>query len=201
MRKLALFRVGVLAPLFVFAAMAGRAQSDATAPPSAPPTPKQTSASGAAPAATAAPAAKQAQSVVPANDKTPRVWTNDEIDTLRRESSVSIVGENVPQKAASASAKAKGYSLEKDPNWYRKQLQPLQVEIDKLDAQIEKTKAFLSGERVSDPPASQDAYYGFAGNPQEQLQQLESQRDKDVAKVNDLLDRARHNDIRPGDLR
>lgn len=91
--------------------------------------------------------------------------------------------------------------MEKDPNWYRKQLQPLQAEINKLDAQIEKTKAFLSGERVNDAPASYGAYYGTAGNPQEQLQKLEDQRAKDVAKVNDLLDRARHNEIPPGDLR
>ena len=137
----------------------------------------------------------------PANVKPTKVWTNDEVDSLRRESSVSIVGKSGQQAVRPSSAKPKGYSMEKDPNWYRRQLQPLQAEIDQLDAQIEKTKAFLSGERVNDAPASQGAYYGLAGNPQEQLRKLEGRRDKDVAKVNDLLDRARHNDIPPGDLR
>jgi hypothetical protein len=33
------------------------------------------------------------------------------------------------------------------------------------------------------------------------LKKLEARRDKDVATVNDLLDRARHNDIPPGALR
>jgi hypothetical protein len=112
--------------------------------------------------------------------------------------SVSVVGNRTPQNA---SATSKGYSLEKDPGWYRRQLAPLRAEIEKLDGQIEQTKAFLSGEKVSDPPAPFRAYFSAAGNPQDQLKRMEARRQADAAKVDDLLDLARHNSIEPGALR
>ncbi len=149
------------------------------------------------PAAASAPP-PQTQAAPMANAKPAKVWTNDEIDTLRNDGGVSVVGKQTPQKVTTAS---KGYSLDKDPAWYRRQLQPLRAEIAKLDGQIEKTKAFLSGEIVNDPPASFDAYLGIPGNPQDQLKQMEARRQKDQAKMDDLLDRARHNGVEPGALR
>jgi hypothetical protein len=38
-------------------------------------------------------------------------------------------------------------------------------------------------------------------SPQEQLKQMEAKRQADAAKMDDLLDRARHNGIEPGALR
>jgi hypothetical protein len=38
-------------------------------------------------------------------------------------------------------------------------------------------------------------------SPQDQLKQMEAKRQRDAAKVEDLLDRARHNGIKPGALR
>lgn len=159
----------------------------------------QTPAATQQPAATSAPPpAPQAQSAPLANAKPAKVWTNDEIDTLRSNHSVSVVGNSTPRNVSSAS---KGYSLEKDPAWYRRQLAPLRAEIEKLDGRIEQTKAFLSGEKVSDPPASLHAYFSMAGNPQDQLKRMEAKRQADEAKMDDLLDRARHNGIEPGSLR
>jgi hypothetical protein len=133
----------------------------------------------------------------PANAKPAKVWTNDELGTLRNSPGVSVVGNQAPQKA---SAPSRGYSLEKDPSWYRKQLQPLRADIDRLNAQIEKTKAFLSGEKVNEPTPIR-AYVSVPGNPQDQLKQLEDRRDADQAKIDDILDRARHNGVEPGALR
>jgi len=140
----------------------------------------------------------QAQAAPIANAKPAKVWTNDEIDTLPNNHSVSVVGNRTPQSASSTS---KGYSLEKDPAWYRRQLAPLRAEIEKLDGQIEQTKAFLSGEKVNEQPASVRAYFTVPGNPQGQLKQMEARRQADAAKVDDLLDQARHNGIEPGALR
>jgi hypothetical protein len=152
------------------------------------------------PAAASVPAAApvplpQGEAAPLPNAKPSKVWTNDEIDTLRNKHSVSVVGNHAPQKV---SATTKGYSQEKDPAWYRKQLQPLQAEIEKYDGQIAKLNAFLSGDHVSDPP---DPHHMRGLTPQEQLKQLEGKRAKDIEKVNDLMDRARHNDIPPGALR
>lgn len=139
----------------------------------------------------------QSQAAPTANTKPAKVWTNDEINTLHDSPGVSVVGNRTPQKA---SAPSRGYSLQKDPAWYRQQLQPLRADLDKLDAQIEKTKAFLSGEKVSEPTPIR-AYVSIPGNPQDQLKQLENSRAADQARIDDILDRARHNGVEPGALR
>jgi hypothetical protein len=149
-------------------------QPSATSPPPPPPQ------SQAAPSAIAKPA---------------KVWTNDEIDTLRNNQGVSVVGNRTPQNV---SATSKAYSEEKDPAWYRKQLAPLQAEIDRLDAQIAKMQAFLSGENVGEQAS---LHRRLAPSPQDQLKQMEAKRQADAAKMDDLLDRARHNGIEPGALR
>ena len=137
----------------------------------------------------------QAQAAPIANAKPAKVWTNDEIDTLRSNHSVSVVGNRAPHKV---SATSKGYSLEKDPAWYRRQLEPLREEIDKLDAQIPKMQAFLNGENVGEQAS---LHPKMVPSPQEQLKQMEAKRQADAAKMDDLLDRARHNNIEPGALR
>jgi hypothetical protein len=146
-------------------------------------------------AASPPPPSAQGQAAPLANAKPAKVWTNDEIDTLRDNHGVSVVGNLAPRKV---SATSKPYSREKDPAWYRKQLTPLRADIDKLDAQIARLQAFLSGENVSDAPTM---HRRLVPTPQDQLKQLEAKRQADGAKMDDLLDRARHNAIEPGSLR
>jgi hypothetical protein len=107
-----------------------------------------------------------------------------------------VVGNNAGAKKTSARSQSNSY--EKDPAWYRTQLAPLQAEVGKLDSQIAKLREFLKGGNVSE---SQPYYHGPPGNPQNQLNQLEKKRQADAAKIDDLLDRARHNSIEPGALR
>jgi len=197
-RKPWLFFGGALAFIPFLAPVTGQSQSGAAAPAAAQSS-QQPAAASAAPPVSSTPAA-QPQPAPIANAKPSKVWTNEDLGKLSGDG-VSVVGKPASPNTSSTSAKPRGYSMEKDPNWYRKQLQPLQAEIDQLNTQIEKTKAFLSGDHVNDTSGTVLAYYGFPGNPQDQLKKLEARRDKDVAKVDDLLDRARHNDIPPGALR
>jgi hypothetical protein len=125
-----------------------------------------------------------------------KVWTNDDMDELHESGGISIVGKDGGAKRSGGSSKPNSY--EKDPAWYRKRLDPLRADIEKLDPQIAKTKAFLSGENVSDP---RHYYHGPPGNPRDQLARMEKKRQEDAAKIDDLLDRARHNGIEPGALR
>jgi hypothetical protein len=141
------------------------------------------------------PAPAQPQAAPLPKAKPAKVWDNDEIGTLRYSHGVSVVGN---PSAKNVSAKSKAISQEKDPAWYRRQLAPLRADIDKLDAQIAKMQAFLKGENVSEQAS---LHPKIIPSPQDQLKQLEEKRAKDVETVNDLLDRARHNDIAPGDLR
>jgi hypothetical protein len=143
----------------------------------------------------APPPPPQTQAAPIANAKPAKVWTNDEIGTLRNKQGVSVVGNHSPQKV---SATSKVNSQEKDPAWYRGQLATLREEVDKLDPEIAKLKAFLSGENVSDPPTMQRK---LVPTPQDQLKQKEAKRQADEVKIEDLLDRARHNGIEPGALR
>ncbi|MGD0907394.1 MAG: hypothetical protein ABSA96_07420 [Candidatus Acidiferrales bacterium] len=124
-----------------------------------------------------------------------KVWTNDDIATMPHSHSTPRTGS---QGINSVSTTSKPYRQEKDPAWYRKQLAPLNAEIDRLDPQIAKLKAFLSGEMVSDPPTM---HRQLIPSPKDQLQQMEVKRDADASKIDDLLDRARHNGIEPGQLR
>jgi hypothetical protein len=149
-----------------------------------------------APASQAAPAQPSQAS----GPKSAKVWTNDDVDTLRTNDSVSVVGDKVGNNAGTkkTSASSQSTSYDKDPAWYRRQLAPLQANVEKLDAQIAKLQEFVKGGNVSE---AQPYGYRLPGNPQDQLNQLEKKRQADAAKIDDLLDRARHNGIQPGALR
>jgi hypothetical protein len=146
------------------------------------------------PASSSAPSS-QAQAAPIPNAKPAKVWTNDDVDTLHSNPGVSVIGKPAPQNA---SATSKVYSQQKDPAWYRKQIESLRAEIDKLDPQIAKLQAFLSGEIISDPPTM---HHKLVPTPQDQLKQMQAKRQADETKIEDLLDRARHNGILPGALR
>jgi hypothetical protein len=176
----------------VFAIASGQALAQSQTPAV---TEQPVATSAPAPPQTAPPATAPAAPIP--NAKPAKVWTNDEIDVLHNNHSVSVVGKNAPQKV-SAKAAVKGYSQDKDPAWYKNQLEPLRADIVKLGPQIAKLKAFLSGENVSDPTTGHERRNP---TPQDQLKQLQAKHDSDETKINDLLDRARHNGIEPGQLR
>jgi cell division protein FtsB len=139
--------------------------------------------------------ASQAQAAPIPNAKPAKVWTNDDVDTLHNNPGVSVIGKPTTQNASST---LKVYSQQKDPAWYRKQIESLRADIDKLEPQIAKLQAFLSGEIINDPNTM---HRKMVPTPQDQLKQLQAKRQADEAKIEDLLDRARHNGILPGALR
>jgi len=155
----------------------------------------QSQSPAAQPTSTTAPGNASAGQAPAATKATPaKVWTNDDIATMPYSHSNPATGSQGIKNASTTSKP----SQEKDPAWYRKQLTPLNAEIERLDPEIAKLKAFLSGENVSDPPTT---HHQLVPSPKEQLQQMEAKRQADAAKIDDLLDRARHNGIEPGQLR
>jgi len=183
MRLPSMFLCGTLLLLSPLGPVPACAQSQAPAA-----TPQST-------ATTTPPPAAQEQATPLPNAKPVKVWTDDEVRTLRNDNGISVVGKVAPQKVSAAS---KASSQEKDPAWYRKQLAPLREEIDKLDPQIAKLQAYLSGENVGEQAS---LHPKMVPTPQEQLKQMEAKRQADAAKMEDLLDRARHEGIEPGALR
>src|SRR3979490_2186849 len=146
-----------------------------------------------------APAASQtapAQTPPATGGKQAKVWTNDDVGALRNNDNVSVVGNNAGAKKTSAPSQS--YSYERDPAWYRKQLNPLQAEVGKLDSQIAKLQEFLKGGNVSE---SQPYFHGPPGNPQDQLNRLEKKRQAAGGKMAELPGRAAPKNTEPAALR
>src|SRR5438128_12555771 len=111
--------------------------------------PSQTSDSSAQPAAQRSSSGNSA----PAKSANPKVWTEDDLNSLK--SHVSVVGG--PSKSPKTSQKppqdnqaAASLPPEKDPAWYHRQLSPLRAQIEEMDAQIRKLKAAQGGKETSD---------------------------------------------------
>jgi hypothetical protein len=62
--------------------------------------------------------------------KAAKVWTNDDVDLLHDQNTVSVVGNNVGTRKSRGASQSTSY--EKDPAWYRKQLAPLQAKCRKV---------------------------------------------------------------------
>jgi hypothetical protein len=141
-----------------------------------------------------------------------KVWTNDDIDELRDQGAggISVMGPAAaapatPATAQKATAAAKPAAApkipdEKNPEWYRKQLAPLYDKLSQISDQIAAAQSAVDGDSRGDSGVSMGAR-APAGTPQEQVAALQKEQADVQAKIDALLDMARHNDIEPGDLR
>jgi hypothetical protein len=160
------------------------------------------------PASSSSAAAQHPKPVPPAK----KVWTNDDIDTLREHGGVSIVGSAPAAVPASGGPAANGANTpgapanpptlpkEKDPAWYRKQLAPLYAKLDELNTALANAESAVSGDTRGSAAVSMDAT-GNAATPQQQLVQLQQQQQQVQDQIDNLEDMARHNGIEPGALR
>jgi hypothetical protein len=197
MRFHAIFLVGALVSLPALGPGLAYAQSQT---PAATPQPVTTNASPPLPPAQGQSPqnqAAQSQAAPLANAKpaSAKVWTNEDVSALRSDNGVSVVGNRRPQRADGASRTS---SQEKDAAWYRNQLATLRDDMEKLDVKIAKLQAFLSGENVGEQAS---LHPRMVPTPQEQLKEAQTKRQADSEKIEDLVDRARHNGIEPGALR
>ncbi len=161
------------------------------------------------PAANSQAAPQQPKPAPPAK----KVWTNDDIDALREHggSGVSVVGGGAP---AASGAPANGANTpgrranqpppplpkEKDPAWYKKQLAPLYAKRDALDTEIANAEAAVTGDTRGSATVDMSSF-GAAATPQDQLKQLQDQKQQVQNLIDALEDMARHNGIEPGSLR
>jgi hypothetical protein len=139
----------------------------------------------------------------PADGKKPkRVWTNDEVGSLK--GSVSVVGDN----------ESGGKGATKDPlpdtresdghadkvRRCREAIEQLRSQIAQADARIAQLKNF-KGENVS-PSGGINPHQGYnMVPPEEQVKQLEERKKQCQAKIDDLENQARKEGIDPGELR
>jgi hypothetical protein len=159
----------------------------------------------AGPAVTPAPAVQPntSQSVPAAKKKTKKVWTNEDLGSVK--GGVSVVGEQNVAAGSSNAKKSPPASGRKDLRQqqidsYRRQIQELQGQIDAADKRISQLKNF-KGEN-STPSGGINPSQGYNMVPlEDQVKQLEERKKQCQAKIEDVENEARKNGFEPGDLR
>jgi len=171
-------------PLF-FAAFPCLAQSQsqdssATAPASAKP----------------APAPAKATPAVPEKKKPKKVWTNDDVPTLRGDSVISTVGTSDTKAGNKPAPAAKNKSTKP----YQAQIERLEAQIPPLDAQIAELQAAIDGKPTGDMKSSQRPRGVKADDWSVEMQELQKKRDGILDQISTLKDQARHQGVPPNTL-
>jgi hypothetical protein len=185
--------------LVVLIPFAGRAQ-DTRAPTTSSPTP------AAKPTTTPSsqPNSDKAKPATSTETKKPKkVWTNDEIKTVK--GGVSVVGDGKSSLRDSDDQESdpdyQGKSLhQQQVGNYRTQIQDIQRQIDAVDQRISQLKNFR-GENTA-PSGGINPNQGYNMVPlEDQVKQLEERKKQLKAKIEDLENDAKKNGISPGELR
>ncbi len=136
--------------------------------------------------------------------KPKKVWTNEEIGSVK--GGISVVGDgNSPSERSgdskpSTSASGADELRQKQIANYRNQIQQYQADIAAIDKRIDQLKNF-KGENTS-PSGGINPTQGYNMVPvEDQVKQLEDKKKQLQAKVEDTENEARKNGIDSGDLR
>lgn len=185
--------VRLLSPLFVLVLLTapGRAQSQEPAGnPSNSATP-------------AAPQAKGQPTASTQNKKPKKVWTNDDIGSVK--GTVSVVGDadSSPDRGidkkpvrSTGTDQVRQRQIEN----YRTQIRELQSRIDAADKRITQLKNFKAED--TSPSGGIDPNQGYNMVPiEEQVKELENKKKQLQGKIEDVENEARKNGIESGDLR
>ena len=139
----------------------------------------------------------------PADGKKPkRVWTNDDVGSLK--GSVSVVGDkdSNPGGAVAENSQQKDQSGARADKIrkYREAIEQLRKQMAQADARIAQLKNF-KGENTS-PSGGINPNQGYnMVPPEEQVKQLEGRKKQCQAKIEDLENQAGKEGIDPGELR
>jgi len=169
-------------------------ESKATAPPGA--NAEDTSTAG-----VSAGKASAQNSTTTERKKPKKVWTNDEIGSVK--GGVSVVGDGKRESSGSTGEESPADSNRAHREMvrnYRDQIRQLRDQIAAADRRIEQLKGF-KGENTS-PSGGININQGYNMVPvEEQVKQLEEKKKKLEAKIEDVEVEARKNGVDPGELR
>jgi hypothetical protein len=129
-----------------------------------------------------------------------KVWTNDDIQLLRGITpnfSPSLREAGDTSRAGSAPAK---YVRFKDPRWYREQLQPLRIELDRINSALRRLRAALTSAKGGTNAINFDRdTEGIT--PESEVRLLQQRRRDILSRMDAIEDLAQRNEIPPGELR
>jgi hypothetical protein len=134
--------------------------------------------------------------------KPKKIWTNDEVGSLKGD--VSVVGANRPaegqtqsaQNGAGGAAEARRGKVQR----YRAAIGELRNKIDAADQRIAQLKSFKADD--SSPSGGINPNRGYNMIPlDEQVKQLEEKKKQLLASIEELENQAKKEGIEPGELR
>jgi len=137
-----------------------------------------------------------------ADSQTIKVWTNDDLEKLHRAGLISIVGQVEEEKSISESA-PQGTELTQNPEWYAKEAAKLRDELEYRQAQLrEYRQALADTQSLTESTGGIDLVgEDFAITPEAGIKILQERVIEKQARLDDLEDLARRNDIEPGTVR
>ena len=136
------------------------------------------------------------------NEKTKKVWTNDEVGSLQ--GTVSVVGADRPAERQPQS-RQNGSSVAADVRRgkilrYRAAIAELQKKIEAADRRIAEFKNFKAED--SSPSGGINPNRGYSMVPTDvQVKQLEEKKKQLLGNIEDLENQAKKEGIEPGELR
>jgi len=131
-----------------------------------------------------------------------KVWTNDDLEKLHDVGLISIVGQVDEETSISESA-SRDYEITQDPEWYAEQAATLRAELEYRQAQLREYRQALDDARNLRESTGGINLVGedFAITPEAGIEILQQRVMEERARLDDLEDLARRNDIEPGTLR
>ena len=129
-----------------------------------------------------------------------RVWTNEDVASLRESAAISIVG-SMPDESPQKTKVAARLSTKQDAAWYRERLAGLEAERSRIDGQIDGLKKYRSITAYMVGGIIVPQLAGLPLNPEDQIRQLNERRREVTQDIEALHDLARRNEILPGDIR
>ena len=134
--------------------------------------------------------------------RTIKVWTNDDLERLHTPGLISIVGQAGDGTSISESA-PQSIEVTQDPEWYAQQAARLRDELERGRTQLREYQQAIDDARsLRESTGGIDlAGPDFAITPEAGIEILQQRVTEEEARLDDLEDLARRNDIEPGVLR
>jgi hypothetical protein len=136
-----------------------------------------------------------------ADSQTTKVWTNDDLQKLHHAGLISIVGQADEEKSISDSAPQD--EVTQKTEWYAEQAAKLRDELEYRQAQLHEYQKTIDDARsLRDTSGGIDLVgEDFAITPEAGVEILQQRISKAQARLDDLEDLARRDDVEPGVLR
>jgi hypothetical protein len=136
------------------------------------------------------------------DSQTVKVWTNDDLEKLHDLGLICIVGQ-INEETPKPASLLQPYLTTRNPEWYAEQAAQLRDELERRRAQLDGYRQAIEDARsLKTMTGGMNLDGGDIGiTPEAGIEILEQRVMEEQARLDDLEDLARRNDIEPGTLR